>query len=93
MSTTSPAPVEPARTVLEGVPRVGFYRGGPRPPEDDPFPACLRAYLEYRQEDLGFKAKTGKSDPWHEVHVYAMGVSGAAFRLSWDPRSWNMGAA
>src|SRR5690242_16126198 len=85
-------PIEPVRLVLDGVPRVGFYQGGPRTPEDDPFPACLRAYLEYRGDDLGFKAAAGQLDPWHDVHVYLMGTSGAAFRMSWDTRSWNMGA-
>jgi hypothetical protein len=92
MSSTTPETGPSVRAVLEGVPRVNFYRGGPRSPEDDPFPACLRAYLEYRGDDLGFRARTGKADAWHEVHVYAMGMSGAAFRMTWDPKQWNMGA-
>jgi hypothetical protein len=90
--TQLPNGVTPSRVVLEGVPRVGFYQGGPRPPEDDPFPSCLRAYLEYRGDDLGFKQKNGGGDPWHEVHVYLMGISGAAWRMTWDAREWNMGA-
>ncbi len=90
MSTETAA--SPARAVLEGVPRVGFYQGGPRPPEDDPFPACLRAYLEYRHEDLGRGPGAGHAEVWHAVHVYAMGVSGAAFRMTWDPANWSMGA-
>ena len=88
----TPSTVAPARVVLDGVPRVHFYQGGPRPPEDDPFPACLRAYLEYRGEDLGFKARSSQADFWHDVHVYFMGASGAAFRMTWDSQNWNMGA-
>ena len=94
MSSMNPVltPIEPKRVVLEGVPQIGFFKGGPRPPEDDPFPACLRAYLEYRGDDLGFKAKAGGHDPWHAVHEYFMGVSGAAFRMTWDAGKWDMSA-
>jgi hypothetical protein len=33
----------PDRLVLEGVPRVHFYEGGPSCPEDIPFPFVMRA--------------------------------------------------
>ncbi len=35
----------PARKVLDGVMRVGFYIGGDQCPEDIPFPSCLAALL------------------------------------------------
>ncbi len=37
----------PTRLVLEGVPRVSFYEGGPGCPEDIPFPSVMRALMEY----------------------------------------------
>ena len=87
--TTDPA----VRCVLEGVPWLGFYRAGPRAPEDDPFPSCVRAFLEYRGDDVGFRLGTGKEDPWHAIHEYVMGTSGAAFRLRWDRKAWSWGTA
>jgi len=87
-----PEAADPAvRCVLEGVPWVGFYRGDNRGPEDDPFPACVRAFLEYRGEDLGLEPKQA-TDPWHVVHVYIKGVCGASFRLGWDANNWGWGA-
>lgn len=74
------------RLVLEGVPRVHFYEGGPRCPEDIPLPSVLRALTEYLgDEDYGCKhcqamnpnAKTGCS------YAFFLGVTGAAFYLSW----------
>lgn len=88
-SQTSDASV---RCVLQGVPWMGFYRGGPRPPEDDMLPACVRAFLEWKGEDLGFARETGRDDPWHDVHVYLMAASGAAFRLHWSGDKWDPGA-
>ena len=39
----------PDRVVLEGVPRVHFYEGGPRCPEDIILPSVMRALLERRE--------------------------------------------
>jgi hypothetical protein len=41
-----------ALRVLAGVPWIRWYRAGNRGPEDGPFPACMRAFLEYRNENL-----------------------------------------
>jgi hypothetical protein len=41
--------VIPDRLVLEGIPRVNFYHGGPRCPEDIPFPSVMRA-LDMKRE-------------------------------------------
>jgi hypothetical protein len=76
----------PARVVLEDVPKIGFWDGGPRCPEDICFPSALRAYLEYLGEDYGCRHSGG--DPAWRLgcpYAYAMGVSGAAFFLSWKP--------
>ena len=87
-----PATSDPAvRCVLEGVPWIGFYRGDNRGPEDDPFPACMRAFLEYRRENLGQQPRHA-NDPWHVVHTYMKGVCGASFRLGWDGTNWEWGA-
>ncbi len=87
-----PETADPAvRCVLEGVPWIGFYGGNQRGPEDDPFPGCMRAFLEYRGENLGIKPQQAH-DPWHVVHVYIKGVCGGSFRLGWDGENWNWGA-
>lgn len=52
----------PARVVLEGVPRVHFYAGGDRCPEDITFPSCLRACLEYLGNGLGCKHITAHDE-------------------------------
>ena len=40
----------PVRCVLEGVPRVHFYEGGPRCPDGISFPSVMRALMEYFEE-------------------------------------------
>jgi len=47
MTTRGNAVAGTGCAVLEGVPRVHFYEGGKRCPEDITFPSCLRAILEY----------------------------------------------
>jgi hypothetical protein len=76
------AAARPGRMVLEGVPKVGFgvVDGNV---EMTPFPACLRACLEYMGDDLGFG--DGGRYPRDAVYAYLMGTTGAAFRLSWKP--------
>ncbi len=56
-----PAPAQAAaRLVLEGVPRVQFYEGSPRCPEDVCLPSVLRAYLEFLGDaGLGLQALPG----------------------------------
>jgi len=75
------------RVVLEGVPRISFYEGGPRCPEDVPFPSALRAVLEYLGEDYGCRHSSASDNTWRLGCPYAhfMGTSGAAFFLSWKP--------
>jgi len=70
------------RMVLNGVPKVGFGMIDGQV-QMTPFPACLRACLEYIGDDLGFAH--GKTYPRNEVYTYLMGVTGAAFRLNWKP--------
>jgi hypothetical protein len=77
----------PARAVLRGVPRVHFYEGGPRCPEDIPFASCLRACLEYLGENLGCQHVTGEDPSWGVGcgYAYLLGASGTAFSHSWKP--------
>lgn len=71
--------------VIEGVPRVQFYAGGPRPPEDDTFSACMTALLQHRGDDLGLgRPEQSEDDKWHEVHCFFMGLGGSAFKLAFD---------
>ncbi|MBN1286992.1 MAG: hypothetical protein JXB47_16450 [Anaerolineae bacterium] len=79
---------EPARVVLEGVPRVSFEVIEPgRDVETTPFPACLRACLEYLGEDYGYIETEFDGQIWRSSRLYAhlIGACGAAFRLSWRP--------
>lgn len=87
-----PAEADPAvRCVLPGVPWIGFYRGDARGPEDEPFAACVRAFLEYRGDNLGLVPKQAR-DPWHVVHVYIKGACAASFRMGWDSKDWDWDA-
>ena len=75
MNDLSALPEYPARCVLDGVPRVGFYpdvkdNGGKPWPEDFIFPSCLRAIMEYHGDT-------------RDDYVHIMGVSGAGFFLNW----------
>ncbi len=75
------------RNVLEGVPKIGFYSGGPRCPEDVCFPSVMRALAEYLGEDVGcYEVKTNSPDcRFGCTYSFFLGVTGAAFRLSWGP--------
>jgi hypothetical protein len=76
----------PTRSVLEGVPRVHFYEGGKRCPEDIILPSVMRAVLEYLgEEDYGCKHCLAKNPNCTVLCTYAflVGVSGAAAFLSW----------
>ena len=81
----------PTRLVLEGVPRLHFYEGGPRCPEDIILPSVLRAYLEYLGDaDLGCKHCLGHNPNCKVFCSYSffMGVTGAASFLSWK-KGWH----
>lgn len=82
------------RQVLESVPLVSFelHRleqkdGLPRCPESMSFPSCLRAFLEYRGDDLGYEKIEAHGREWRldNTYVHLMGTTGAAFRLAWAP--------
>jgi len=47
MTSSKKARPFPDRLVLENVPRVNFYEGGPRCPEDICLPSVLRAITKY----------------------------------------------
>lgn len=82
----------PQRHLLAGVPRVEFYKGGPRCPEDIPFPAVMRALTEYLGDrDLGCRSCRGL-EPGCKIpcsYAHFIGVSGVASFLSWKP-GWEM---
>ena len=74
------------RVVLQGVPHVGFYQGGPRCPEDIILPSVMRAILEFLgEEDYGCKHCLAQNPDCKILCTYAflVGVSGAASFLSW----------
>ncbi len=79
----------PDRLVLENVPRIGFFPGeGPRCPEDIPFPATMRALMDYlNEEEFGCRAcrtlHPGCKIPCS--YSFFIGVSGVASFLSWKP--------
>ena len=87
------------RKVLEEVPQVSFVlhrkkdqSGMMRCPESMPFPSCLRACLEYLEEDMGGRTITAYGRDWRldTTYVFLMGTTGSAFRLSWKPE-WYLG--
>ena len=81
----------PDRLVLEGVPRVGFEAEPGQDAQSTPFPACLAACLEYLGEGLGRREFEWREESWQQsrTYTYLMGVTGAAFRLSWRP-GWHL---
>jgi len=86
MSTT------PNRLVLEGVPRIGFYKSDLRCPEDIPFPSVMRALMEYfKEEDFGCRSCRSIPPGCKIPCSYAafIGFSGVASFLNWKP-GWDM---
>lgn len=76
----------PVRCVLEGIPRVHFYEGGPRCPEDMMLPSVMRAVLEFLGEkEYGCRFCPGQGPERKVMCTYSFltGVSGAASFLSW----------
>lgn len=77
---------KPARFVLKDVPRISFFSGGPRCPEDICLPSVLRAITEYTGDpDYGCNRCPGKQLIYKIACSYAffVGVTGASFYLSW----------
>jgi hypothetical protein len=75
-----------SRLVLENVPQVKFFDGGPRCPEDICLPAVLRAVTEYLGDpDYGCNKCRAKNPNCQIACSYAffVGVTGAAFFVSW----------
>lgn len=86
MATMATPTAEPDRVLLRDVPRVAFYNGGPRCPEDLPFTSCVRAWLEYVDDgDFGCRECIARSPNCKITctNAYLLGTSGAAFSLSW----------
>ncbi len=81
----------PTRLVLENVPRVNFYEGGPRCPEDLCIPSVLRAMGEFFDEDE-FGCRTCQSiKPGCKINCsysFFVGVTGVGSFLSWK-EGWN----
>ncbi len=77
----------PNRLVLENVPRVSFFQGGPRCPEDIPFPSVMRALMEYLNEgDFGCRCQVlGPGCKVSCSYAFFISVSGVASFLSWKP--------
>ncbi len=78
-------------SVIEGVPRVGFFRGGNACPETFTFASCLAACLRYMGDDLGVQEIEAHGTKWllNNTYVLLMGTSGEAFRLFWKP-GWHL---
>jgi hypothetical protein len=74
------------RLVLDNVPRVNFFEGGQRCPEDICLPSVLRAITEYIEDpDYGcYKCRSRAPNcPISCTYTFFVGVTGAAFFLSW----------
>lgn len=75
----------PERFVLEGVPRIGFYCGDDVCPRDVPVAGALTAVLQHLGDEFGYERLEAHGKAWllDLTYTFAMGVSGAAFFLSW----------
>lgn len=71
---------------LNGLPRVHFYEGGSRCPEDIILPSCLRALMEFLGEnEYGCKHCLAQN-PHCKIfcsYAFLVGVTGAGTFLSW----------
>jgi hypothetical protein len=75
----------PERCVLEGVPRVHFYEGGPFCPEDICFPSALKTCLEFMGDPIGCKHTSPPTRGLASCgYSYLVGTTGEAFALSWS---------
>ena len=72
----------PERCVLEGVPRIHFYEGGPFCPEDICFPSALKTCLEFMGDPIGCKHTSPPTRGLASCgYSYLVGTSGEAFAL------------
>lgn len=92
MTTQAEPSARPARVVLEGVPRAGFFTGGDLCPEDFPFPGSLVACLKYLGDYPGCQHASPSDKTWGLdcTYSYILGTSGIGFRLHWNPARWDM---
>jgi hypothetical protein len=78
--------LNPTRMVLDGVPKINFYEGGERCPEDLTLPSVMRALLEYQSDpEYGCKklCKIGHNCRAMCSYSFFVGVTGIGFYLSW----------
>jgi hypothetical protein len=84
-------PITQNRLVLQGVPQVKFYDGGPRCPEDIPLPSVMRALVEYFGEHE-FGCRTCRAiQPGCKIqcsYAYFVGMTGAGSFISWK-KGWH----
>jgi len=73
------------RLVLEGVMRVGFYKGGDRCPEDIPFPSCLAAAVRYLGDEYDWVPIEANNTTWrlNAANNGILAASGMTFGLRW----------
>jgi len=77
-----------SRLVLRHVPQVKFFDGGPRCPEDIPFPSVMRALMEYLGEEAYGCRSCQATPPSCRIrcsYSFFIGVSGVASFLNWKP--------
>lgn len=78
------------RLVLEGVPKLSFFSGGPRCPEDVCLPSVLRVITEYLKDpDYPCAVCRPRPNAMRCAYSHFMGVTGAAFYVSWKD-GWHM---
>jgi hypothetical protein len=78
----------PDRALLEKVPRIHFYEGGPGCPEDIPFPSVMRALMEFLGEAAYGCRSRRALKPCFRIkcgYSFFVGVSGVASFLNWGP--------
>jgi hypothetical protein len=76
------------RRVIKGVPRVKFFDGGPRCPEDIPFPSVMRALMEYLGEESYGCRVCRPTPPGSRIrcsYAFFIGVTGVASFVNWKP--------
>lgn len=75
----------PHNKTLEGVDRVGFYKGGDICPEDVPFPSCMASVMRFLGEDYPWLEIKAHNKLWklNFANIYFFGVSGLSFGLLW----------
>jgi len=88
-------PLSPERLMLAGVPPIAPYSGGPRCPEDLPFPSALRAALEYLGDPQGGCNTLRTHAAPGDIHVgcsYGLHLvtSGLAFQQVWRAGDWEV---